>query len=122
MTVEKVQQTEVDKAAEFPGGQAEMLKFISGHLVYPKTMKEQGIEGKVFLQFNVLPDGTLADFDAVKSPHDDFTNAAIKAMKQMPKWTPAIKDGEKVKMQLTLPIKFDMPKPSTPPPPPPPTK
>ncbi|MDC1451165.1 energy transducer TonB [Vicingaceae bacterium] len=82
---EQIQQTEADKPAEYPGGQAAMLKFISSHLVYPKTMKEQGIEGKVFLRFNILPDGTLADFKAAISPHEDFTNAAIKAMKQMPK-------------------------------------
>ncbi|MFT6167110.1 MAG: TonB family protein [Vicingaceae bacterium] len=108
---EQVVQTEVDKVAEFPGGQEALLTFINGHLIYPKTMKEQGLKGKVFLQFNVLPDGTLSNFEAIRSPHEDFTNAAIKAMKQMPKWIPAEKDGEKVKMQLTLPINFDMPEP-----------
>jgi len=113
-------QTENEKTAQFPGGQEAMMKFINGHLIYPKTMKGQGIEGRLFLRFNVLPDGTLADFEAVRSPHEDFTNAAIKAMKQMPKWIPAEKDGEKVKIKMTLPIKFDMPEPSTPPPPPPP--
>ena len=116
---EEVVQTEVDKVAEFPGGQEAMLNFIAGHLIYPKTMKDQGVTGRVFLQFNVLADGTLGDFEALKSPHKDFTNAAIKEMKQMPKWIPAEKDGKKVKMQLTLPINFDIPPP--PPPPAPPT-
>jgi len=116
--IEQVIQTEVDKVAEFPGGQEAMLKFIGGHLVYPKKMKDQGLKGRVYLQFNVLPDGTLADFEAARSPHEDFTNAAIKAMEQMPKWIPAEKDGKKVKVQMTLPISFDIPAPPLPPTPP----
>ena len=111
---EQIQQTEVDKTAEYPGGQEAMLKFITGHLIYPKTMKDQGITGKVFLQFNVLSDGILGDFEEIRSPHEDFTNAAIKAMKQMPNWIPVEKDGKKIKMQLTLPINFDIPKPTPP--------
>ena len=108
----------VDKAAEFPGGQVEMFKFIQGNIIFPKSMAEQGLSGKVFIQFNVQPDGTLTDFKALKSPHPDFTNQAMKVMKMMPKWNPAEKDGKKVVMQLTLPIIFDIPKPPTPPAPP----
>ncbi len=78
---EQIQQNESDKSTAYPIGQEAMLKFISAQLIYPKTMKEQGIKGKVFLQFNVLTDGTLADFEAAKSTHDNFKNAAIKAMK-----------------------------------------
>ncbi len=117
---------EVDKMAEFPGGQKALMKFIQKNIIFPKSKAVKGLSGKVFMQFNILEDGTLADFKALKSPHEDFTAQALKVMKKMPKWIPAEKDGKKVKMQLTLPINFKLntpSSPSTPPvPPAPPAK
>lgn len=113
---EKIQVQGVEKAAEFPGGQVEMFNFIQGNLIFPKSMKEQGLSGKVFMEFIVQPDGSITDIKALKSPHEAFTEQAMKMMKKMPKWNAAEKDGEKVKMKLTLPINFEIP-----PPPPPPT-
>ena len=104
-----------DKTAEFPGGQKALIEFIQGNIIFPKTMAEKGLTGKVFMQFTVLDDGTLSDFKALRSPHEDFTAQALKMMKKMPKWIPGEKDGKKVKMQLTLPINFDIPKPPVPP-------
>lgn len=118
VSVNEEQQTEFDKTAEFPGGHEAMLDFIGRNLIYPKSMKDQKLKGKVFLQFNVMSDGSLADFNAVKSPHEDFTKAAIRAAKKMPKWIPGKKDGKRIKMKMTLPISFDIPEPPNPPTPP----
>ena len=92
VSVNQEQQTEFDETAEFPGGHEAMLEFIGRNLIYPKSMKDQKIKGKVFLQFKVLQDGSLTDFNAVRSPHEDFTKAAIRAAKKMPDWIP----GEKM--------------------------
>jgi TonB family protein len=118
VSVNQEQQTEFDKTAEFPGGHEAMLEFIGRNLIYPKSMKDQKIKGKVFLQFKVLQDGSLTDFNAVRSPHEDFTKAAIRAAKKMPDWIPGEKDGKKIKLLMTLPINFNIPEPPNPPTPP----
>ncbi|MFT6948357.1 MAG: TonB family protein [Vicingaceae bacterium] len=123
VSVNQEQQTEFDKTAEFPGGREAMVDFIGRNIIYPKSMKDQKIKGRVYLQFNVMPDGSLADFNAVRSPHEDFTKAAIRAAKKMPNWIPGEKDGKKIKLLMTLPINFNIPEPPNPPTPPtPPTK
>ena len=101
VSVNQEQQTEFDKIAEFPGGREAMVDFIGRNIIYPKSMKDQKIKGRVYLQFNVMPDGSLADFSAVRSPHEDFTKAAILAAKKMPNWIPGDKDGKKIKLLMT---------------------
>jgi len=113
---------DVDKIAVFPGGQEAMLEFIGNNVVYPKSMKKQGITGRVYLQFTILEDGSITDLIALESryvPHEELIQAAVNGIKQMPKWTPAEKDGKTVKIQFTLPINFKIPEES---PPTPPTK
>ncbi|MFB1022746.1 MAG: TonB family protein [Vicingaceae bacterium] len=106
VSVNQEQRAEFDKTAEFPGGHEAMLEFIGRNLIYPKSMKDQKIKGKVFLQFKVLQDGSLTDFNAVRSPHEDFTIAAIRAAKKMPDWIPGEKNSKKIKQLMTLPISF----------------
>lgn len=112
------EKNEIDKRPEYPGGIEAMNQFIKGNTIYPKTMKDKGIKGKVYVQFNVLADGSLADFNAIRSPHEELTVAAIKAAKKMPNWIPGEKDGKKIKVLMTLPIDFNMPEPPKPPTPP----
>ena len=60
----------------------------------------------VYLQFIVLEDGNLYNVEVLSSPHPALTRSALSAMYQMPKWTPGMHNGNPVKVQLTLPIRF----------------
>lgn len=106
---------EVDKVAQFPGGQEAMVKFIMKNTVYPKNLIENNIEGTVYVKFKINANGELSDIEvANKDAHPELQRLGLETIAKMPNWEPAIKDGKKVASVMTLPIKF------LPPPPPPP--
>ena len=55
----------VEKRAEFPGGQSEMLKYIQDNRQYPDEAKENDVHGKVLVSFIVERDGTLSDINLI---------------------------------------------------------
>lgn len=100
--------TVVEEMASFPGknSEAELMAFLVKNLHYPASCAEKGIEGRVVVKFLVQPDGTLTDFEAVNSPDEELSAAAIEVCKKMPKWNPAKQRGNAVKSYFTVPITF----------------
>ncbi len=100
--------TVVEEMASFPGknSEAELMAFLVKNLHYPASCAEKGIEGRVVVKFLVQPDGTLTDFEAVNSPDEELSAAAIEVCKKMPKWNPAKQRGTAVKSYFTVPITF----------------
>ncbi len=100
--------TIVEENAEFPGGIAEMAKFIQKNLQYPSMAREAGISGKCFLKFVVNEDGDISNVEVLKgvSGCPDCDREAIRVVKSMPKWKPAKMTGRSVKCYFNLPISF----------------
>lgn len=100
--------TIVEENAEFPGGIAEMAKFIQKNLQYPSMAREAGISGKCFLKFVVNEDGDISNVEVLKgvSGCPDCDREAIRVVKSMPKWKPAKMTGRAVKCYFNLPISF----------------
>jgi protein TonB len=97
--------TKVEIESEFPGGTAAWLQFLQSHLVYPNKAVRKRIEGTVLLQFIVGKDGSISDVQAL-SGDPLLVEAALKAMAQSPRWTPAIQKGRAVKSYKKQPIVF----------------
>lgn len=97
---------EVDTEATFPGGASEMMRYIGNSVKYPEISMENGEQGKVFVQFVVNTNGTLSDIKVLRGVSKEIDNEAVRVVKNMPKWTPAGVDGEKVRSYATLPINF----------------
>jgi TonB family protein len=95
-----------DQAAEYPGGQAAMMKFIMNELQYPKLEDGEELEGKVFVEFTISKSGDVENVNVVRGIHPVFDEAAKKVIASFPKWSPATKDGVPVSSKLTLPIMF----------------
>ncbi len=91
---------------EFPGGQAALYDFLSKNLAFPKEAIEQGIEGKVYIQFTVETDGSITNITVLKSDHQLLNQAAVDVIRKMPKWGPATNEGSVIKVAHTLPINF----------------
>lgn len=100
--------TVVEQTAEYPGGMAEMSKFLSKSVKYPAAPRRMGIEGTVFVQFVVDKDGTLTDVQVVKGIHVDCDKEAIRVVKAMPAWKPGKQNGRAVRQRYTLPIRFKL--------------
>lgn len=100
----------VEEQAEFPGGLDSMYAYIVKNLKYPEAAKEKGIEGRVFVSFIIEKDGSISNVKLLRGIGGGCDEAAVKMVKNMPKWKPAKQRGKPVRCQFTLPIKFELPK------------
>lgn len=96
----------VEVQAQFPGGEAALLKFISDHLVYPSIAQEQELQGVVTLRFRVEKDGSVGEIRIVKSLSKECDQAAANVVKKLPRFTPARQQGHPVPVWFTLPVRF----------------
>lgn len=98
----------VEKMPEFPGGQAAMMKFIVAHIQYPELARENGVEGRVFTRFTVWSDGSLGNFEILRSIGGGCDQEALRVLKMMPKWKPGMQRGKPVSVRFTLPFVFKL--------------
>ena len=68
--VESNQNPAPEKMPEFPGGQQEVMKYLSRNTKYPMVAREAGLQGKVFVQFIVGEDGAISDAKVIKSQYE----------------------------------------------------
>ncbi len=100
---------EVDEMATPIGGLDNLYKNISHTLLYPKKAREEGIEGKVFIEFVIQTNGEMSNFKVAKGIDDSVDTEALRALMQIDtKWRPAIHQGEIVKMKMVMPIVFKL--------------
>ena len=98
----------IENKPEFPGGQAAMFKFIAEHTKYPEIAKENGITGKVFVQFVIDKDGSVTDVKVIRGVDPYLDKEAVRVVKSMPKWKPGSQRGKPVKVSFQLPINFTL--------------
>ncbi|MBK7129370.1 MAG: energy transducer TonB [Crocinitomicaceae bacterium] len=93
---------------EFIGGADALDDFIKKNIKYPAEAKEQGIQGKVYVQFVVEKDGTVTNVTVRRGAHTLLDNEAVRVVKLMPAWKPGTMRGKKVRVRYTLPITFSL--------------
>ena len=98
----------VEESAEFPGGMAACMKFIQENLVYPIIAQENGISGRVTVQFVVNADGSIVDAVVPRSLDPALDKEAIRVVNMMPKWKPGKQRGKAVRVRYTLPVRFNL--------------
>lgn len=99
----------VDDPATPPGGSyADYYSKIAEVLKYPKSAKEAGIEGKVYIQFIIKADGSLSDVKAVKGIGGGCDEEAVAAIESITGWSPGKQNDVAVNQRLILPISFSL--------------
>lgn len=98
----------VDKMPEFPGGQVEMIKFLSKNINYPTVALDQGLQGSIYVQFVIWKDGSVREVKVLRGVGSSLDNEAIRVIKMMPNWEPGTQRGIPVNTRYTLPIKFKL--------------
>lgn len=108
---EGVKSSEVSQQLpSFPGGDQQLFKFIAANFKYPYIAEKEEIQGRVMVQFNVMPDGTITDVEVAESIHPSLDKEAIRVVKSMQRWIPGKdKDGKPVKVPFTMPVTFKLP-------------
>jgi protein TonB len=98
----------VEQMPSFPGGDAELMKFLHDHIKYPVVAEENGIQGRVIAQFVVERDGSISDVKVIKSVDPSLDKEAIRVLKSMPKWIPGKQNGSAVRVKYTVPVTFKL--------------
>lgn len=101
-----------DACPVFPGGDAEMMKFIEKNIHYPQDAIEAGLEGKVVVKFTVTKSGSICNFSIVESVCKTLDEEAIRIVRSLPKFVPGKIDGALVDIEYTLPVNFRLPSPT----------
>lgn len=96
----------VEQKPMFPGGEAAMYKFLSDNIVYPPAAAEEGVQGRVVVEFVVGKDGSIQNVHVVRTRHPALDKEAVRVVKAMPKWVPGRNNGQPVKVTYTLPVTF----------------
>jgi protein TonB len=100
--------TAVEQAPKFPGGDAEMYKWLSNHIRYPEQAAQNNIQGRVTVQFVVEKDGSIGEVKVVRGKDPDLDKEAVRVVKSMPKFVPGKMNGQAVRVWFTLPINFKL--------------
>jgi len=98
----------VDEMPVFPGGDAELLRFIATNTRYPKEAKDQNIQGRVITRFKVNADGTVSDASVLKGVNTYLDAEALKVVSTIPKFTPGKLNGVAVPVWYMVPISFTL--------------
>ncbi|KIO44286.1 MULTISPECIES: energy transducer TonB [Sanguibacteroides] len=96
----------VEDMPVFPGG--DITKWINKHVKYPMIAQENGVQGKVIVQFVVGKDGTVGDIKVVRGVDSSLDQEAVRVIKSMPKWKAGKQRGVPVKVSFTVPINFQL--------------
>lgn len=100
--------SQVENLPEFPGGAAELVRWLTRNLSYPQVAQRQKIQGKVLAQFIINRDGSVQDIQIVQSlsPHCDYE--AMRVLRMMPKWKAGKQNDKPCRTMVCIPIVFKL--------------
>lgn len=100
--------TTADAMPTFPGGQNALGKYLSRNIRYPANAAKQNIQGNVLVSFVLDEEGNITDVKPVNKPllGGGLEEEAVRVVKTMPKWKPAMDGGKNVPIRFALPVGF----------------
>lgn len=94
----------------FPGGEKARLKFLRDHLNYPIMARETNIQGIVYVTFVVEADGRVTQARVIRGIGGGCDEEALRVVNLMPLWSPGKQRGKAVRVQFSMPIRFNLQK------------
>ena len=99
----------VEEKPSFNGGDAnEFSKWVNSRLVYPEIAKENGVQGRVTLQFTVNADGSVSNVKVLRGVDSSLDKEAVRVVSSSPKWKPGKQRDRAVKVTYTFPVIFQL--------------
>ncbi|MDR2498710.1 MAG: energy transducer TonB [Tannerellaceae bacterium] len=98
----------VEEMPQFPGGDAELFRFLRDNIQYPWPAISQGISGRVTVGFVVNSDGSIVDATVLRGVDPALDKEALRVVSSMPKWTPGKQRGKPVRVKYTVPVSFKL--------------
>ena len=99
----------VEEKPSFQGGDANQFsKWVNQRLVYPEIAKENGVQGRVTLQFTVEKDGTVTKVKVLRGVDPSLDKEAVRVVSMSPKWSPGKQRDRAVPVTYTFPVIFQL--------------
>ena len=99
----------VEEKPSFQGGDANQFsKWVNSRLVYPEIAKENGVQGRVTLQFTVEKDGTVTKVRVLRGVDPSLDKEAVRVVSMSPKWKPGKQRDRAVPVTYTFPVIFQL--------------
>ena len=96
----------VEQMPSFPGGMGALMSWLSQNIKYPVIAAENGVEGRVIVQFVVEKDGSVNGVKVVRGKDPSLDKEAVRVVSKMPKWNPGKQRGKPVRVKYTVPVTF----------------
>ena len=99
----------VEVKPSFQGGDAnDFSKWVAQHLEYPESAKENGVQGRVMLQFTIGTDGKVGNIKVLRGVDPLLDKEAVRVVSMSPKWTPGKQRDRAAKVTYTFPVIFQL--------------
>ncbi|WP_372774994.1 energy transducer TonB [Mangrovibacterium sp.] len=96
----------VEQMPEFPGGEMALRRYIADAIKYPVIAQENGIQGKVYVNFIVGKDGRVTNAKVIRSVDPALDKEALRVVNSLPQWKPGLQQGDPVRVSFSVPISF----------------
>lgn len=97
-----------DKPEFSDGGAAGLMRYLSTNIKYPTIPQENGVQGKVTVQFVVNKDGSIVDVKVLRGVDPYLDKEAVRVISSMPRWKPGKQRGVPVRCKFTVPVAFKL--------------
>ena len=98
----------VERLPEFPGGMSAFALWLTDHLKYPPTARQQRLQGRVVASFIIGEDGSVMNLKIVRSAGLPLDGEARRVLRLMPKWKPGEYKGNACRTLVHVPVVFKL--------------
>lgn len=100
--------TTVNPLPSYPGGEAEMYKYIQRNIQYPAADLKKRISGVVAISFVIDETGAITQAKLLRDLGSACGAEGLRLVNGMPRWSPGMVNGKPVKVKFVLPIRFKL--------------
>jgi TonB family protein len=95
-----------DVMPEFPGGEAGLYSYLKNNLIHPSSENKK--EGRVYVNFVISSKGRVMFPYIARGISPEYDAEALRLVRKMPLWKPAILKGKAVAVRYSVPVKFSL--------------
>lgn len=99
--------TTIERFPMYPGGEEGIAEHIRNSLEYPEKAKELDIKGTVVVAYMIEEDGSIGTTNVIQSVHSLLDEEAVRVIKAMGTWKPAIQRGKPTRIMFQQAITFN---------------
>ena len=86
--------------------ESEFREYVVKSINYPAAASENGISGRVYVEFSIDTDGSVTDVKLLRGIDPLLDAEALRVVSSSPKWTPGKHRGNLVKVKYQFPVNF----------------